>query len=796
MTIDALSLDDDRARDPGVSGAKAAGLARLRAEGFTVPDGVVLPVGLAAAWPGGPAPDAVRAAVADALGRLGDRLAVRSSTQWEDAEASAHAGASRTELDVCGVDGVLAAVRRCLDDTELARRAQGGLGDVAILLQTLVPAEWAGVAFTVDPVTGEQDVVRVAATAGLGEALVQGEVVGADLTVRDDRVEGEHAGFATDDALAVAELARQVAARLGGPQDLEWAIAEGQVHLLQARPVTVVPVPPRLPEGNNWQKDVAHYPEPVTPFGWSVLQAPEHEVRSVFDEMGLLVRGLEEMTAGGEAYGRVVPAMGSPDGAGSPPPAIVMGIAARLVPELRRRTATARHVLESGTMQAWVDQWHRRDRQELIDLAAELGEVDLGALDDAGMVEHADAVTAVLRRGFRIHFRLVMPTAHALYRLHRLVGDELGWDDQRIAPMLAGHSPATRAAEEAMAALRTRVRATPGAVAALEADRRHPVDVLAGLDGGLADELAAWVTEHGWAMVNYDAGVATLAERPAMVTRLVLSEPEPADGGEADRLAAEAREALPAERRAELDAALAEARALYPLREDNTIITGDRPMALLRRWMLETGRRLAERGTIAAPGHAAHLELAELRAALAGEDQGDLAAVVARRRGEEAWARAHPGPLHVGEQAPPPDISHLPRPLREVNEPILWFIGHEYPPPTEVPDDEEVLLAGVAASPGVAEGPARIIRGHADMGRLEDGDVLVCQVTSPAWSPVFPLAAAVVADGGGVLSHAAIAAREHGLPAVLGTGAGTTTLVDGQRVRVDGARGLVVAAPA
>ncbi len=154
--------------------------------------------------------------------------------------------------------------------------------------------------------------------------------------------------------------------------------------------------------------------------------------------------------------------------------------------------------------------------------------------------------------------------------------------------------------------------------------------------------------------------------------------------------------------------------------------------------------------------------------------------------------RAHPGPAYLGEQAAPPDIAHLPAALRQVNEPVLWGIGHEYPPPVEVPSDDDVLLAGVAAAAGVAEGPVRVIASYRDMDRLEPGEVLVCQVTSPAWAPLFPLAAAVVADGGGVLSHAAIAAREHGLPAVLGTGSGTTTLCDGQRVRVDGTRGLVL----
>ncbi|MCZ7537106.1 MAG: PEP-utilizing enzyme [Acidimicrobiia bacterium] len=300
--------------------------------------------------------------------------------------------------------------------------------------------------------------------------------------------------------------------------------------------------------------------------------------------------------------------------------------------------------------------------------------------------------------------------------------------------------------------------------------------------------------EHGWALINYDGGVPVLAERPSMISKLVLAEPEAPVHDEADVLAERARAELPAERRAEFDAALAAARAVYPVREDNTIIVGDRPIALLRRWMLEAADRLVARGVLTSATQAPYLFVAELRAALAGPaDAAELAELVARRRGEEAWARAFPGPAYVGEQGTPPDISKLPAPLRQVNEPVLWGVGHEYPPPTEVPDDPDVLLAGVPASPGVMEGTVRLVRSHHDMDRLLPGEILVCQVTSPAWAPVFPLASAVVADGGGALSHAAIAAREHGLPAVLGTGSATTTLIDGQRIRVDGTRGLVLA---
>ena len=207
--------------------------------------------------------------------------------------------------------------------------------------------------------------------------------------------------------------------------------------------------------------------------------------------------------------------------------------------------------------------------------------------------------------------------------------------------------------------------------------------------------------------------------------------------------------------------------------------------------MLAVGTRLVARNIVPARDDVAYLTFEELQRALAGEETDDLTERIVRRRGEEAWVRAHPGPSHLGEQGAPPDTSRLPRALRQVNEPVLWIIGHEYPPPVETPDDADVLLAGVPASAGVAEGRVRIIRGYEEMDRFQQGDVLVCQVTSPSWAPLFSLAAAVVADGGGALSHAAIASREHGVPAVLGTSSGTTTLRDGQLVRVDGTNGLI-----
>jgi pyruvate,water dikinase len=100
-------------------------------------------------------------------------------------------------------------------------------------------------------------------------------------------------------------------------------------------------------------------------------------------------------------------------------------------------------------------------------------------------------------------------------------------------------------------------------------------------------------------------------------------------------------------------------------------------------------------------------------------------------------------------------------------------------------------LKGFAACSGVVEGTARVVKSVEEIGRLQQGDILVCQVTNPTWSPIFQKIAGAVSDIGGSMSHMAIVAREYGLPAVVGTGKATQRIKDGQRIRVDGGRGVV-----
>jgi pyruvate,water dikinase len=104
---------------------------------------------------------------------------------------------------------------------------------------------------------------------------------------------------------------------------------------------------------------------------------------------------------------------------------------------------------------------------------------------------------------------------------------------------------------------------------------------------------------------------------------------------------------------------------------------------------------------------------------------------------------------------------------------------------------EAGLLKGTGASRGIHTGIARVLASFDEYDRLAPGEVLVCATTTPAWTPLFAVAGAIVADGGGMLSHAGVAAREYGLPAVLGVRGATRTIPDGARVTVDGTAGTI-----
>jgi len=252
----------------------------------------------------------------------------------------------------------------------------------------------------------------------------------------------------------------------------------------------------------------------------------------------------------------------------------------------------------------------------------------------------------------------------------------------------------------------------------------------------------------------------------------------------------EARSSLKDERsRMRFKALLENATSVYPLREDNVLLTDNLPAGLIRRVLLEAGRRLSERGQLSRAENAAWLREKELRDALGGDAAVDLAKRVARRRAEYAWVRAHPGPDTLGAPAlEPPDLRGLPEAARRINQAVIWGLGQELGPRASATGQ---TVAGLPVCAGKHTGIVRVILGESEFERLRAGDVLVCKITTPAWSPLFAIAGAVVTETGSLLSHAAIVAREHGIPTIIATGNATRKLRDGDVVTVDGTSGIV-----
>jgi len=155
---------------------------------------------------------------------------------------------------------------------------------------------------------------------------------------------------------------------------------------------------------------------------------------------------------------------------------------------------------------------------------------------------------------------------------------------------------------------------------------------------------------------------------------------------------------------------------------------------------------------------------------------------IARRKGIVEALRAWSPPPALGE---PPEVVTEPFTI------MLWGITSESIGKWLGGGSESGGISGFAASPGVAEGVARVLTSADQIAEIQDGEILVAQLTSPSWAPVFRRLAGTVTDSGGMMSHAAIVCREYGLPAVTGTAFATQRITTGMRVRVDGNKGTV-----
>jgi pyruvate,water dikinase len=249
------------------------------------------------------------------------------------------------------------------------------------------------------------------------------------------------------------------------------------------------------------------------------------------------------------------------------------------------------------------------------------------------------------------------------------------------------------------------------------------------------------------------------------------------------------RAAVPEEHRAEFDDLLGEALLVYRLRDERAVY-GDRMAgSAARAALLEVGRRLAGRGAVEEPADAVDLDPDEVRGLLLDGRGPSRAEVTERVRWRRTADYRDMPPLFGPPPAPPVPADWLPPAARRIQEAVGFMLVAVLQDAARPGTARSVRGLGVSA--GSHEGTARVLAGPHELGRVQPGDVLVVPSTGPAFNLVLPRLGAIVTDRGGLLSHAAIVAREFGIPAVVGCQDATRVVPDGARVRVDGATGTV-----
>ena len=574
-------------------------------------------------------------------------------------------------------------------------------------------------------------------------------------------------------------------------------------ELTEERIVTAVNHDTAAPPGSGtWLLDASHCPRPVCRFHAPLMREGfRRGFSSTHARYGTMLDYLDYAVVRGFAYVQPRVLGAPPEAVGHPPREVFEQILASS-PAHQERLATAEKVWAT---RRWREDLHRWDTEVKPARDAErdaLDAVDLPALNDAELVAHLSTCAEAMTGGWVTHHSF---NGAALVPVGDYVVHALRWTGRSPAELLgalAGASPVTRGGGAELAELTAAVRADSAALALATAEQ-DPAGILAGLaarGGPVATALSAYerVVRFHPAEGEDCIGVPTAIEEPELLVgrlRGALSAPEvdPVLAASEDA-AASIREAVPAEHREQFDDLLAEARLVYRLRDERAV-HGERGIGTVtRRALLEAGRRLVDRGRLDAADHAVDLDLEEVAALLGGSTGAEApdAAEVARRVFWRLSADYRELPPLFGEPPGEPlPADWLPPAAARVHLAIGFALNAVLGDVGADTSAQDGVVRGIPVGGGVREGTARILRGADELDRVEPDDVLVTTSTGPAFNLVLPMLAGLVTDRGGLLSHAAIVAREFGLPAVVGCSVATLAIPDGARVRIDGDAGTV-----
>ncbi|MEP7203300.1 MAG: PEP-utilizing enzyme [Ilumatobacteraceae bacterium] len=501
---------------------------------------------------------------------------------------------------------------------------------------------------------------------------------------------------------------------------------------------------------------------------------------------GLPLEYLDVRFVNDHCYARMRP-VGAPEPRpgkpNSPPPDVVLRLLTRLHPELRRRTKAARRAIERRLWHEDRRRWEEHDRPAMHATGRAMQAEPLDLLDDDALINHLRRAADHLERGIAMHIRLTPVHGLPVGRLVRSCR-QWGIGDGESFALLTGGSPASIASAAGLAAIASACAAAGVAPTSLDDVRAAGPDAAAALEHYLAD--------HGWrAITQYSPSGLTLIEQPDVLLRAICAAVRDSAAvpfPNADVV----RDRVPVAQRPRFDALLDDARRCYGVRDENVALTFMWPAGLVRRAVLECGRRLAARGLVADEAHVFALGEDEIAAALAGDTS--VGAVSASRTARRDAATADGAPTHLGDdEGPPPDPGLFPAPVAELLRAVLLGFELEVAFQGERRGDADWSGTGVGIGTEPYTGRACVAAAAEDaLARLRAGEVLVTTLTTPAFEAIMPVAGAVVTEVGGLMSHTAICCREYGIPAVLRVAGATTHIPDGALVTVDPSSGRVL----
>ncbi len=444
----------------------------------------------------------------------------------------------------------------------------------------------------------------------------------------------------------------------------------------------------------------------------------------------------------------------------------------------------------------FADWWRDRLRPEMERNFAFL-EARLDAAGEMSLAEVAclleDAID-VHDRHWKIHWMLNFAQLSATLHLRAVMEKTRGRvDEQLLGRLQNSASDRNWDSIEALWRMKNEVRDDAelrGAFSSEDVD-----DIARSLNAGergrrfIAERVEPYQREFGWhAVWSHEFIFPTVREQMAPVLDVIrgylstdYDYPSAIDAMRLDIEAAsrEILEGLTGEALEEMRAANADNRRMAPLTPDHHFYIDQGANAHVRLVLMEVGRKLVEAGRLDQPDDLMFLRYNELRGLIGSATAIDARAIIASRRLErEAAERLHPRDW-VGTVTP----AQLAFP---------YLVNWGYPDRFyQKQSDDQRIITGLGASSGIIEGIARVVRTVDEFDEVRDGDILVCQMTNPAWVVLFTKIAGLVTDTGGTTSHPAVLAREFGIPAVIGTSVATHRIVTGDRLKIDGAAGRV-----